>query len=74
MAFSAELAETKNALQSTDEAATQNVITGAKESIRGAREERRRDNGPSGHVTRNWRLTLRIEAEEVFDVNLEDYH
>ena len=28
------------------------------------------------HVTRNWRLTFRIDrvAKEVCDVNLEDYH
>jgi proteic killer suppression protein len=28
------------------------------------------------HVTRNWRLTFRIDAAEgeVFDVDLEDYH
>jgi len=25
------------------------------------------------HVTRNWRLTFRVEANEIFDVNLEDY-
>jgi toxin HigB-1 len=28
------------------------------------------------HVTRNWRLTFQIDAEdgEVYDVNFEDYH
>ena len=26
------------------------------------------------NVTRNWRLTFRIEEHELFDVNLEDYH
>ena len=26
------------------------------------------------HVTRNWRLTFRVEADELLDVNLEDYH
>jgi proteic killer suppression protein len=26
------------------------------------------------HVTRNWRLTFLVEANEIFDVNLEDYH
>ena len=26
------------------------------------------------HVTRNWRLTFRIEDNELFDVNIEDYH
>jgi proteic killer suppression protein len=28
------------------------------------------------HVSRNWRLTFRIDsaAGEIFDVNLEDYH
>lgn len=26
------------------------------------------------HVTRNWRLTFRIEEDELLDVNLEDYH
>jgi toxin HigB-1 len=26
------------------------------------------------HVTRNWRLTFRVEANEIFDVNFEDYH
>jgi toxin HigB-1 len=25
-------------------------------------------------VTRNWRLTFRIEADEIFDLDLEDYH
>jgi plasmid maintenance system killer protein len=28
----------------------------------------------SGHVTRNWRLTFRIEDGDVFDVDYEDYH
>lgn len=26
------------------------------------------------HVTRNWRLTFRIEGDEIVDLNLEDYH
>lgn len=26
------------------------------------------------HVTRNRRMTFRIEADEIVDVNLEDYH
>ena len=26
------------------------------------------------HVTRNWRLTFRIEDDEIVDVNLDDYH
>ncbi len=28
------------------------------------------------HVTRNWRLTFRIDTKDskIFDVNLEDYH
>jgi proteic killer suppression protein len=26
------------------------------------------------HVTRNVRLTFRIEADEIFDLNIEDYH
>lgn len=26
------------------------------------------------HVTRNWRLTFRIDGDDVADVNLEDYH
>lgn len=26
------------------------------------------------HVTRNWRLTFRIDGDEVADVNFEDYH
>ena len=26
------------------------------------------------HVTRNWRLTFRIEDDEIVDINLEDYH
>ena len=26
------------------------------------------------HVTANWRLTFRIEKDEIRDVNLEDYH
>jgi proteic killer suppression protein len=25
-------------------------------------------------VTRNWRLTFRIEDDEIVDLNLEDYH
>ena len=26
------------------------------------------------HVTRNWRLTFRIEDGDIFDVDYEDYH
>jgi proteic killer suppression protein len=26
------------------------------------------------HVTRNWRLTFRIQDDEIVDVNYEDYH
>ena len=26
------------------------------------------------HVTRNWRLTFRVEMEEIVEVNYEDYH
>ena len=26
------------------------------------------------HVTRNWRLTFRIENDEIIEVNYEDYH
>ena len=26
------------------------------------------------HVTRNLRLTFRIEDDEIFDLNIEDYH
>jgi len=26
------------------------------------------------HVTRNWRMTFRIEDDEIIDLNLEDYH
>jgi toxin HigB-1 len=26
------------------------------------------------HVTRNWRLTFRIEGAEILDVDYEDYH
>ena len=26
------------------------------------------------HVTRNWRLTFRVEANELLDLNFEDYH
>jgi proteic killer suppression protein len=26
------------------------------------------------HVTRNWRLTFRIEAGEIWDLDFEDYH
>jgi proteic killer suppression protein len=26
------------------------------------------------HVTRNWRLTFRVELEEIVEVNYEDYH
>jgi proteic killer suppression protein len=33
-----------------------------------------RDGTWSLHVTRNWRLTFRIEGEEILDLNLEDYH
>jgi proteic killer suppression protein len=28
----------------------------------------------SMHVTRNLRLTFRIEADEILDLNLQDYH
>jgi len=26
------------------------------------------------HVTRNWRLTFRIDGDEIADIDLEDYH
>ena len=26
------------------------------------------------HVTRNWRLTFDVSADEISDLNLEDYH
>ena len=26
------------------------------------------------HVTRNWRLTFRVEGDELLDVDFEDYH
>lgn len=26
------------------------------------------------HVTRNWRLTFRIDNDELIEVNFEDYH
>lgn len=26
------------------------------------------------HVTRNWRITFRIEDNEICDLNFEDYH
>lgn len=26
------------------------------------------------HVTKNWRLTFRIEQDEIRDLNFEDYH
>ena len=26
------------------------------------------------HVTRNWRMTFRLEDNEIVDLNLEDYH
>lgn len=26
------------------------------------------------HVTRNWRLTFRIQDEEILDIDYEDYH
>jgi proteic killer suppression protein len=26
------------------------------------------------HVTRNWRLTFRVEDNELIDVDFEDYH
>ena len=25
-------------------------------------------------VTRNWRMTFRIDGEDIFDLNVEDYH
>ena len=28
----------------------------------------------SMNITRNWRLTFRIEADEIVDIDLEDYH
>jgi toxin HigB-1 len=33
-----------------------------------------RDGYWSLNVTRNWRFTFRIEADELHEVNLEDYH
>ena len=33
----------------------------------------RKDVG-SSHVTRNWRLTFRVEDGEIRDVDYEDYH
>jgi proteic killer suppression protein len=26
------------------------------------------------HVTRNWRLTFRIQGDEILDIDYEDYH
>jgi proteic killer suppression protein len=26
------------------------------------------------HVTRNWRLTFRVEGDEILDIDYEDYH
>ena len=26
------------------------------------------------HITRNWRLTFRIEDDEILDIDYEDYH
>ena len=26
------------------------------------------------HVTRNWRLTFRIDGDEIVDIDFEDYH
>ena len=26
------------------------------------------------HVTRTWRMTFRVEGDEIIDLNLEDYH
>ena len=26
------------------------------------------------HVTRNWRLTFRVDGDEIVDVDFEDYH
>jgi proteic killer suppression protein len=34
----------------------------------------RRKDTLSLHVTRNWRLTFRVELEEIVEVNYEDYH
>ena len=34
----------------------------------------RRKGAWSLHVTRNWRLTFRVECDEIHEVNLEDYH
>jgi plasmid maintenance system killer protein len=31
-------------------------------------------SAPSLHVTANWRLTFRIEDDELTEVNFEDYH
>ena len=28
----------------------------------------------SFHVTRNWRLTFRVDGKEIVDINFEDYH
>jgi proteic killer suppression protein len=41
-----------------------------------ARAYRRPQENVGLSVTRNWRLTFRIDAaeREIFDVNLEDYH
>jgi plasmid maintenance system killer protein len=36
--------------------------------LRGARA------GTWAHVTRNWRMTFRIENNELMEVNFEDYH
>ncbi len=33
-----------------------------------------RKNGYSVRVTANWRITWKMEGEDVIDVNLEDYH
>ena len=28
----------------------------------------------SFHVTRNWRLTFRVDGKEIIDIDFEDYH
>ncbi len=42
--------------------------------MEGAHFDRRPKGTWSLHVTRNWRLTFRVEDDEIIDLNLEDYH
>ena len=45
-----------------------------RQSARGAEGTGDRKGVWGLHVTRNWRMTFRIEEGEIVDLNLEDYH